>query len=100
MEKGRFYLAAPREELLGFGFSYDAAWQRYVEDEREYGGELFINDDESFFRVSMFCEETADDCFFENEHIAAWHDQYGYTMGKLIEARIAVWKPDESTGQN
>jgi len=84
-------LIAPREILLQHGFVYDKEDKRYVQDfgELSDGGEAYINDDEDFFRVEMYCFETLDG---ENdsycpEHIA---DKNDWAMKDLEKAGIIV----------
>jgi len=82
-------LIAPRESLLQHGFVYDTQDRRYIQDDiLGYGGEVYINDNEDFFRSKMFCWEWGDDAIYVPEHIT---DKDDWRMEDLEKAGIVVF---------
>lgn len=52
------------------------------------GGDLFINDNEDFFRISAFC--APDDSVYTPEHIATKED--AWLLETLINDKLVVWE--------
>jgi len=85
-------LIVPKETLLQHGFIYDEKKKRYIQDfgVSSDGGEAFVNDNEDFFRVEMYCFETlsGDGDVYHQEHIA---DKDDWTMEDLEKAGIVTF---------
>ncbi len=85
-------LITPREILLQHGFVYDKEDRRYIQDfgDDSWGGEAFINDEEDFFRIEMYCFETlsGENDSYHPEHIA---DKDDWAMENLEKAGIVVF---------
>lgn len=90
-----YRLVKPREVLLQYGFIHSDQEKRYIRNlnNHDCGGELFINDDEDFFRVEMLCAEFLESCdqdIFVPEHIAERNDSV--QMEDIIINGVVIWE--------
>lgn len=83
-------LIGDQKLLENFSFEYDDYNKRYIRnDDFEYGGDIFINDAENFFRAEASCVELPDDAYYTPAHILMYDE--AYRLRGLVDAGLVRW---------
>lgn len=85
------FIGTDRSILLDYEFKHCTAISpRYIEDNSGFGcgGDIFINDNEDYFKVSDFC--SPDDSVYVPEHYAKQED--AWLLETLINNGLVIWE--------